>query len=89
MQYGHYPVDLQTKHQFRHSIFRVPCEEIPHNNDDQFKWANKYSMLEDDIRVASQQVLVTNQLAKHDKTRSFMPSNQTRQSSGRQDNKKQ
>ena len=46
-------------------------------------------MLEDDIRVASQQVLVTNQLAKHDKTRSFMSSNQTRQSSGRQDNQKQ
>ena len=57
--------------------------------DDLFRQTNKYSMLEEDVQVASQQVLVTNQLAKHDKTRSFMPSNQTRQSSGRQDNQQQ
>ena len=43
-------------------------------------------MLEDDIRAISQQVLVTNQLAKNDKSRSSKPSNQTRQGSRRQDN---
>ena len=47
--------------------------------DDLFKWTDKYSMLEDDVKATSQQVLVTNQSAKNDKARSCKPSNQMRQ----------
>ncbi|RVW23798.1 hypothetical protein CK203_098004 [Vitis vinifera] len=42
-------------------------------------------MLEDDVRVASQQVLVTNHPTKNDKTRSSKFSNQLRQGNGRRD----
>ena len=35
--------------------------------DDLFRWADKYVMLEDDVRAASQQVLVTNQPTKKKK----------------------
>ena len=38
--------------------------------DDLFKQANKYSMLEDDVRAATQQVLVTNQPTRNDSTKS-------------------
>ena len=46
--------------------------------DDLFKQADKYSMLKDNVRATSQQVLVINQLPKNDKLRSSKPSNQTR-----------
>ena len=57
--------------------------------DDLFKWANKYSMLEDDVHAATQQVLVTNCPTKHDKTRNSKPSNQLRQASKRWDGHQQ
>ena len=44
--------------------------------DDLFQRANKYSMLKDDIRAATQQVLVVGQAARSDATRNFKPSNQ-------------
>ena len=53
--------------------------------DDLFRWVDKYSMLEDDVRVTSQQVLVTNHSTKNDKTRSSKPSNQLRESNKRWD----
>ena len=34
--------------------------------DDLFKWANKYSILEDNVCAAIQQTLVIGQLAKND-----------------------
>ena len=37
--------------------------------DDLFKLANKYSMHEDDVRTATQQVLVTSRPAKNDLAR--------------------
>lgn len=46
--------------------------------DDMFKRADKYSMLKDDVWVASQQVLVTKHLAKNDKEESSKLSNQSR-----------
>ena len=46
-------------------------------------------MLEDDVRVASQQVLVTNHPTKNDKTRSSKLSNQLRQGNGRRDGRQQ
>ena len=38
--------------------------------DDLFRRANKYSMLEDDVRAATQQILVTGQLTRNDVERS-------------------
>ncbi|RVX19641.1 hypothetical protein CK203_004953 [Vitis vinifera] len=46
---------------------------------DLFKQADKYSMLEDGVRAASQQVLVTNRLTKNNEAGSSKPSNQLRQ----------
>ena len=43
--------------------------------DDLFRRASKYSMLENDIRAATQQVLVTGQAAKNEATRSFKAPN--------------
>ena len=53
--------------------------------DDLFKWAKKYSMLEDDVQAATQQVLVTNRPTKHNKTRNSKPSNQLRKASKSRD----
>ena len=52
--------------------------------DDLFRRANKYSMLEDDVRTATQQILVTGQSTKTDAERSFKPLNQQRSSGCRQ-----
>ena len=57
--------------------------------DDLFRRVNKYSMLEDDVRAASQQVLVTNNLTKNDNTGSSKPSNQLRQANKRRNNLQQ
>ncbi|XP_034704037.1 uncharacterized protein LOC117928230 [Vitis riparia] len=43
--------------------------------DDLFRCANKYFMLEDDVRAATQQVLVVGQAARSEATRSFKTSN--------------
>ena len=53
--------------------------------DNLFRRANKYSMLEDDVRAVFQQVLVTNHLTKNDKVESSKPSNQSRQGNKKQD----
>ncbi|RVW81178.1 hypothetical protein CK203_041093 [Vitis vinifera] len=47
----------------RHSIFRITGKKASYNDDDLFKRANKYSMLEDDVRAATQQVMVAGQAA--------------------------
>ena len=47
--------------------------------DDLFKWANKYSMLEDDVHAAIQQVLVTSRPARNDSAGNSKPLNQLRQ----------
>ena len=46
--------------------------------DDLFRLASKYSMLEDDVHAATQQILVTSQLARNDAVRSPKPSSQRR-----------
>ena len=48
--------------------------------DDLFGWANKYSMLEDNVRVATQQILVTNRPAKNVEARNSKTASQRRQS---------
>ena len=51
--------------------------------DDLFRREDKYSMLEDDVWAATQQVLVTNFSTKDDEAGSSKPSNQSRQASKR------
>ena len=46
--------------------------------DDLFKLANKYSMLEDDVRATTQQVLVTSRPTRNDHAESSKPLNQLR-----------
>ena len=41
-------------------FFEALAKKPPMTIDDLFKQANKYFMLEDDVRAATQQVLVTN-----------------------------
>ena len=60
---------------FLESLAKKPLATM----DDLFKLANKYSMLENDIRVATQQVLVTSRLAKNDNAGSSKPSKQLRE----------
>ena len=48
---------------------------------DLFRQADKYYMLEDEVRAASQQVLVTNRPTKNNEARSSKPLNQSRQAS--------
>ena len=47
--------------------------------DNLFKRANKYSMLKDNARTTTQQVLVTSRPTKNDHVGSSKPSNQLRQ----------
>ena len=42
--------------------------------DDFFKYADKYAMLEDDVRVASQQIMVTSRSIKYNEAGSSKPS---------------
>ena len=57
-------------------FFESLAKKPPTTMDDLFQRANKYSMLKDDIRAATQQVLVVGQAARSDATRNFKPSNQ-------------
>ena len=59
---------------FFESLAKKPLVTI----DDMFRRADKYSMLEDDVWVASQKVLVTKHPTKNDKGESSKPSNQSR-----------
>ena len=60
-------------------LFESLVKKPPVTMDDGFKQANKYSMLEDNVRVATQLILVTNRNARNDSTGSSMPINQRRQ----------
>ena len=66
-------------------FFESLAKKSPTIMDDLFKWANKYSMLEDNVRAATQQVLVTNWPTRNDHVESSKPSNQPRQASKRRD----
>lgn len=66
-------------------FFESLSKNPPATMDDLFKRANKYSLLEDDVRVATQQVLVTNLPTRNDHTRSIKPLNQLRQANMRWD----
>ena len=55
-------------------FFESLAKKPPITMDNLFRHANKYSMLEDDVRAATQKILVTGQLARNDMTRSSKPS---------------
>ena len=58
------------------SFFESLAKKPPTTMDDLFRRVNKYSMLEDDVRATTQQILVTEQLARNDAERSSKHSNQ-------------
>ena len=57
-------------------FFESLAKKPPTTMDDLFRHVNKYSILEDDVRAATQQILVTSQPAKNDAKRSSKPLNQ-------------
>lgn len=81
LQVESYSMDavLQT---FKRSIcpgtpfFESLAKKLPTTMDNLFRLANKYSMLEDDVRAATQQILVAGQSVRNDAVRDFKPSSQ-------------
>ena len=69
--------------------FEFLTKKPPSIMDDLFRQVDKYSMLEDDVQVGTQQVLVTNLPTKDDKIGSSKPLNQSRQVSKRRDDQQQ
>ena len=65
-------------------FFKSLAKKPPTTMDDLFWCTKKYSMLEYDVRAATQQILVTGQPTKTDAERSFKPPNQQRSSGCRQ-----
>ena len=57
-------------------FFESLAKKPPTTMDDLFRCTNKYLMLEDDVRAATQQILVTGQPARNDTKRSSKPPNQ-------------
>ena len=72
----------------RTPFFESLAKNPPTTMDDLFRRASKYSMLENDIRVATQQVLVTGQAAKNEATRSFKAPNHPGSSNMGQDERR-
>nr|CAN79538.1 hypothetical protein VITISV_011361 [Vitis vinifera] len=65
-------------------FFESLAKKPPTTMDDLFKRTNKYSMLEDDVRAATQQVMVAGQAARGGAERNTKPSDQPRPSDRRQ-----
>ncbi|RVW75402.1 hypothetical protein CK203_062315 [Vitis vinifera] len=70
-------------------FFESLAKKPPVTMDDLFKRENKYSMLEDGVRAATQQVLVTSQPTRSDLARSFKTTSQRRQMGKGQDRQQQ
>ena len=62
-------------------LFESLTKKPPSTMDNLFKRANKYSMLEDDVHAATQQVLVTIRPVRNNSGGSSKPTNQVRQAS--------
>ena len=69
-------------------FFESLAKKPPTSMDDLFRCANKYSMLEDDVRATTQQVLVAGQAARSEATRSFKTSNHHGSSNRGQDERR-
>ncbi|KAL6319819.1 hypothetical protein AAG906_036882 [Vitis piasezkii] len=59
-------------------FFESLAKKPPTTMDDLFRHASKYSMLEDDVRTTTQQILVARRLSRNDGERSSKPLNQLR-----------
>ena len=59
-------------------FFESLAKKPPTTMDDLFQHANKYSMLEDDVRAATQQILVTDQSVRNGAARNLKSSSQRR-----------
>ena len=70
-------------------FFESRAKKPPTTMDDLFRRTNKYSILEDDVRAATQQILVTGQPARNYVARSSKPPNQQRPPNRRQDEQRQ
>ena len=57
-------------------FFESLAKKPPTTMDDLFRLASKYSMLEDDVRTTTQQILVAGWLARNDGEKSSKPPNQ-------------
>ncbi|RVW98096.1 hypothetical protein CK203_029014 [Vitis vinifera] len=66
-------------------FFESLAKKPPTTMDDLFKRANKYSMLEDDVRAATQQVLVVGRPSRGDAQRNVKPPDWPRPSDRRQE----
>ena len=60
-------------------FFKSLSKKSPVTMYDLFRQANKYSMLKDDVHVATQQVLVTSQPTRKDSARNSKTTSQRRQ----------
>ena len=70
-------------------FFESLTKKPPVTMNDLFRRVNKYSMLEDDVCAATQQILVTSQPAKNDAVRNPKVASQSRQSSKGQGGQRQ
>ncbi|RVX17899.1 hypothetical protein CK203_004401 [Vitis vinifera] len=66
-------------------FFESLAKKPPTTMDDLFRRANKYSMLEDDVRAATQQVLVAGRSSRGDAERNAKPPDRPRPSDRRQE----
>nr|CAN62122.1 hypothetical protein VITISV_016419 [Vitis vinifera] len=66
-------------------FFESLAKKPPTTMDDLFRRANKYSMLEDDVRAATQQVMVAGQAARGNVERNAKPPDRPRPSDQRQE----
>ncbi|RVW76100.1 hypothetical protein CK203_049152 [Vitis vinifera] len=66
-------------------FFESLAKKPPTTMDDLFRRANKYSMLEDDVRAATQQVLVAGRPSRGDAERNTKPPDRPRPSDRRQE----
>lgn len=71
------------------SFFESLSKKLPTSMDELFRQIDKYVMLEDDVQVASQQVLVTNRPAKNNKVGSSKPSNNQSRQMGQKKDRRQ
>ena len=65
-------------------FFESLAKKPPTTMDDLFQCVNKYLMLEDDVRAATQQILVTGQPTRNDTTRNSKPPSKQRPPNCRQ-----
>ncbi|RVW55146.1 hypothetical protein CK203_066938 [Vitis vinifera] len=77
--------NLQEKHLSGHSIFESLAKKPPTTMDDLFRRANKYSMLEDDVRAAHSTSLVAGRASRDNADRHAKPPDRPKPVDRRQD----